>query len=180
MFKNIRSAAVATQVRATLVALFLAPTLMAQGLVWGEFPNAPSLGAGSTVSNQTLTGVVPGFGNGTGSFSLNLSVAGGTNAWNGFGVGRNDDGYFSGPNMPIPGITFTNGGPGYGGGIPLANLVAFASGYNLAGAPANTPAPRSDRSAIYFDAGDGTTMTAQWDFGSLLGSPSCHIRYPWP
>jgi hypothetical protein len=138
-------------------------------LEWAEFAGAASLGAGSTATTQALAGQVPGAGHGSGALTLTLSVAGGTNAWNGFGVGRNDDGYYSGPNQPLPGITFTNGGPGYGGGIPLLAQVSFASGYHLAGAPAATPTPPSDRVAIYFDAGDGTTATAQWDFSTLVG-----------
>lgn len=142
---------------------------LAQTLNWGEFTAAPGFGAGSTQSTQTHVASIPGGGRGSGAAVLRLSVAGGTAAWNGYGIGRNDDGYYPGPNQPLPGITFTNGGPGYGGGIADLAGISFANGYQLAGAPAGTPAPASDRNALYFDAGDGTTTTAAWDFSGLIG-----------
>lgn len=149
--------------------LVLAGPVLAQTLNWGEFAQAPGFGGGSTQTTQTHIASIPGGGRGSGAALLTLSVVGGTAAWNGFGVGRNDDGYYPGPNQPLPGITFTNGGPGYGGGIPDLAVVSFANGYNLAGAPVNTPTPPSDRDALYFDAGDGTTTTATWDFTGLIG-----------
>jgi hypothetical protein len=95
-------------------------------------------------------------------------VSGGVGAWNGFGVGANDDGYYAAPNLPIAGVTFMNGAPGYNGGVPAAAAASFAAAYNALGAPLGTPTP-SDRAAIYFDAGDGTTATVSWDFSALNG-----------
>jgi hypothetical protein len=141
----------------------------AQNLIWGSFNTAPAFGNGSTATSQIFSVSVLGDGRGTGTAQLTLSVTGGSNAWNGFGVAGNDDGYYPAPNQPQPGITFLNGAPGYFGGIPLLSPISFATGYNLAGAPAATPAPPSDRAAIYFDAADGTTATAQWQFSSLQG-----------
>lgn len=145
-------------------------SVQAQGLVWARFETAPAFGNGNTATSQTLDALVSGAGRGSGTVALTLSVSGGSNAWNGFGIARNDDGYYSGPNQPLPGITFVNGAPGYGGGIPLLAAASFATGYNIAGAPAATPLPPSDRAAIYFDAADGTTAIAQWNFTGLIGA----------
>lgn len=156
--------------RVTLSSLLALPTLAsAQSLNWAGFASAPAFGNGSMVSPQVLPGAVPGTGIGSGSFSLTLSVSGGSNSWNGFGIARNDDGYYSGPNQPIVGVTFVNGAPGYNNGIPNLAPIALVNGYNLAGAPAGTPAPDDNRQVIYFDAGDGTTATASLDFASLTG-----------
>lgn len=144
-------------------------TAAAQGLVWGNFSSVGAFGGASTATNQSLPATVAGQGRGSGTATLNLNVSGGSNAWNGFGVAGNDDGYQSGPNMPVVGVTMVNGGPGYFGGIPLLSPISFVSGYNAAGGPVNVPAPTTDRNAIYFDAGDGTTTSAQWNFSGLVG-----------
>lgn len=135
---------------------------------WATFNGAMPVGSASNAINQTHVATVVGGGRGAGTASLTFSVSGGVGAWNGFGVGAGDDGYFSAPNLPQPGITFTNGAPGYNGGVPAAASASFATAYNLPGAPTGTPAP-SDRSALYFDAGDGTTALVAWDFTTLNG-----------
>lgn len=141
----------------------------AQSLTWADFPAAPAFGNGSMANPQTLGGTIAGAAIGTGSFSLQLAVTGGSNSWNGFGIAGNDDGYYSGPNQPIVGVTFVNGAPGYNNGIPNLAPIALTNGYNLAGAPAGTPAPTDNRQALYFDAGDGTTATATFNFATLTG-----------
>jgi hypothetical protein len=163
---------VAAAMRAcVLVACLLgaASVVQAQTLRWGTFNTVASFGAGNTAASQTLVSTVAGTDRGSGAVSLTLGVAGGTASWNGFGIGRNDDGYFSGPDMPQAGITMTTGAPGYNGGIPAISAVSFATGYNAAGGPAGLPAPPSDRAAVYFDVGSGATMTAQMNFAALVG-----------
>ncbi len=149
--------------------LMTAPALHAQALAWGSYAGVVPFGSGSTATSQSYAGTVAGTGPGSGPFSVTLSVSGGSNAWNGFGVAGNDDGYYSGPNQPIPGITFVNGAPGYNGGIPALSQVSLVAGYNLAGAPVGTPAPTTDQQVLYFDAADGTTATILYDFSSLAG-----------
>jgi len=144
-------------------------TVDAQSLTWGQHSAAVPFGSGSPATSQTQVVTVTGSGLGSGTMSIQLSVAGGSNAWNGFGVAGNDDGYYSGPNQPIPGITFTNGGPGFNGGIPLVAPVSLVSGYNLASAPPSTPAPNDDRQVLYFDGADGTTVSIAWNFTTLVG-----------
>lgn len=136
--------------------------------VWAEFIAAAPIGSGNTATTQTLNAVVPGSGRGSGAASLTFSVSGGVAAWNGNGVGANDDGYYAAPNLPLPGITFVNGAPGYNGGVPALAAASFATAYNTLAAPASTPHP-VDRSAVYFDAGDGSTVTISWDFTALHG-----------
>lgn len=156
-------------VAGVLVAPIAAAQNLAQNLVWGTFATAPAFGNASMANPQTQLATVAGLGPGSGIFSLTLSLSGGSNSWNGFGVARNDDGYFSGPDLPIAGVTFVNGAPGFNNGIPQLAPISLVSGYNLAGAPATTPAPTDNRQALYFDAGDGTTLGAGLNFGSLNG-----------
>ncbi len=151
----------------------VACNLFAMGAVeaspsWATFSGAVPVGSGSLATMQTLTASVPGAGRGGGPASLTFSVSGGVGAWNGFSVGANDDGYYAAPNLPVAGVTFMNGAPGYNGGVPAAAAASFAAAYNVLGAPPGTPTP-SDRAAIYFDAGDGTTATVSWDFSALNG-----------
>ncbi|WP_146151801.1 hypothetical protein [Ahniella affigens] len=141
----------------------------AQSLTWATFPAAPAYGNGNMTSPQTHTGSIPGAAIGAGNFSLQLMVTGGSNSWNGFGVAGNDDGYYSGPDQPIVGVTFVNGAPGFNNGIPNLAPIALTNGYNLAGAPPGSPAPDDNRQALYFDAGDGTTATATFNFATLTG-----------
>lgn len=135
---------------------------------WATFNTAVPVGSGSTATTQTLPALVAGAGRGAGIAALTFGVSGGVGAWNGFNVGANDDGYYASPNLPVAGVTFMNGAPGYNGGVPAAAAASFATAYNALGAPAGTPAP-TDRSAIYFDAGDGTTASVAWDFSGLNG-----------
>lgn len=150
-------------------ALGLCGAACAQGLTWGVFTSATSFGAGSPATSQTLPVLLAGSGRGSGTATLALSVSGGTNSWNGYGVGSNDDGYYPAPNMPVTGITMVTGAPGYNGGIAQLAQYSFLAGYNVAGGPIAVPTPPSDRAAIYFDAGSGTTATAQWNFTALSG-----------
>lgn len=146
--------------------LLAAPT--AAQSTWGRFTTAVPIGGGSLATTQSLPLTVAGSGRGTGTASLTFSVAGGVAAWNGYGVGANDDGYYAAPNLPIAGVIAINGAPGYNGGVPALAAASFATAYNAPAAPAGTPLP-TDRSAIYFDAGDGTTATIGWDFSALNG-----------
>lgn len=136
---------------------------------WATFGSAVPIGSGSPATAQTLIASVPGSGRGAGLANVTFAVSGGVGAWNGFNIGANDDGYYSSPNLPVAGITFINGAPGYNGGVPAAAAASFATAYNGLAAPAGTPMP-SDRSAIFFDAGDGTTASVNWDFSALNGS----------
>ncbi len=157
--------------RALIVALTLvASTAMsAQTLQWAQFTSVTPFGSGSLSTSQTLPAMVIGSGRGSGVATLTMSVSGGTASWNGFGVGRNDDGYFPMPNLPQAGITFVNGAPGYLGGVPAAAQAAFTAAYNVAGGPVGAPMPSTDRAAVYADSGDGTTLSAQWNFAGLKG-----------
>lgn len=166
------SSASRTRIAATVVATFWVAALgsvEAQSLRWGTFNTLMPFGSGSTATVQTHVATVAGSDRGSGPISITLGVAGGTASWNGFGIGANDDGYFSAPNQPQPGITMVTGAPGYNGGIPAASQVSFATGYNVVGGPSGLPLPPSDRAAIYFDAGSGTTVTAALNFSALNG-----------
>lgn len=151
---------------AALQTLMTAP-LAAQS-AWGRFTTAVPVGGGNVATVQTLPVLVSGVGKGAGVANLTFSVSGGVAAWNGYGVGANDDGYYAAPNLPAPGITFVTGAPGYNGGVPALAAASFATAYNAQAAPAGAPLP-VDQSAIYFDAGDGTTATVGWDFTTLNG-----------
>ena len=139
----------------------------AQTLQWAQFVSAVPFGSGAATPLQSLPAAVPGAGRGSGVATLVMSVAGGTASWNGYGVGRNDDGYFPTPDLPQVGITYVSGAPGYLGGVPLAAQAAFSTAYNSAGAPVGLAVPTSDRAAVYADSGTGTTLSAQWDFSTL-------------
>ena len=141
----------------------------AQTLQWAQFVSAVPFGSGAATPSQSLPAAVPGAGRGSGVATLVMSVAGGTASWNGYGVGRNDDGYFPAPDLPQVGITYVSGAPGYLGGVPLAAQAAFSAAYNSAGAPVGLAVPTSDRAAVYADSGTGTTLSAQWDFSTLNG-----------
>ena len=151
---------------AALQAPIAAP--LAAQLAWGRFTTAVPVGGGNTAPVQTLPAVVSGIGKGAGIANLTFSVSGGVAAWNGYGIGGNDDGYYAAPNLPVNGITFVTGAPGYNGGVPALAAASFATGYNASAAPTGTPLP-VDQSAIYFDAGDGVTATVGWDFTTLNG-----------
>jgi hypothetical protein len=151
-----------------LFCFFLGHGVASGQSVWGNFGDAVPVGSGVPTTTQTLAASVSGSGRGAGIATLTFNVSGGVSAWNGFGVGSNDDGYFSAPNLPQLGITFVNGAPGYNGGIPAVAAASFATAYNAAAAPAGTPTP-TDRAAIYFDAGDGTTVDIAWNFSTLHG-----------
>lgn len=141
----------------------------AQTLQWAQFTTLTPFGSGGLTSSQLLPVSVSGAGRGSGVATLTMSVSGGSASWNGFGVGRNDDGYFPAPDLPQVGITFMNGAPGYLGGVPAAAQAAFTAAYNLAGGPSGAPMPPTDRAAVYADSGTGTTLSAQWNFSGLQG-----------
>ena len=152
MKKDIGTECAVGRMRASTVAVMIFLLTMvssanAQLLKWGTFNSLAPFGSGNTATSQTLIATVPGVERGTGTMAVSLSVAGGVASWNGFGVGTNDDGYFSAPNQPQPGITMMNGAPGYNGGIPALSAGSFAAGYNAAGGPVGLPAPPSDRAA---------------------------------
>ncbi|HPG62629.1 MAG TPA: hypothetical protein PK586_11500 [Casimicrobium sp.] len=159
----------ATTACALICLLAITGTAHAQLLKWGSFNALAPFGSGNTATSQTLNATVPGVERGTGTIAVSLNVGGGVASWNGFGVGTNDDGYFSAPNQPQPGITMITGAPGYNGGIPALSAASFATGYNAAGGPVGLPAPPSDRAAVYFDSGTGTTITSALSFTSLVG-----------
>jgi hypothetical protein len=151
------------------LSLFASASMHAQTLQWAQFTSVAPFGGGNTATSQALPAAVAGVGRGSGIATFSMSVTGGTSSWNGFGVGRNDDGYYPSPNLPQAGITFVTGAPGYLGGVPAAAQASFTAAYNVAGAPAGLPSPTTDRAAVYADSGSGTTLSAQWDFAGLAG-----------